>query len=90
VADDGLDRATWMRAAVVAVARRPSLWRVGLRQLRVLAEPGWWRHRPFLPLPAPEYLRFRLETAYGGSGDRHPESGDLVTYLRWVRDLPRT
>ena len=78
----------WARAAVAAVARHPSLWATGVRQAFVLAEPGWWRRRPHLPLPAPDYLRFRLQTAYGGTGDRAPDPEDLVTYLRWVRDLP--
>lgn len=53
----------------------------------MLAPPGWWRRPPFLPLPAPDYLRFRMETAYGGAGDQEPDPGDLVTYLRWCRDL---
>lgn len=77
----------WAWAAVVAVARHPSLWATGVHQARVLAAPGWWRHRPFLPLPAPEYLRFRLQTAYGGDGDHPPDPADLVTYLRWCRRL---
>ncbi len=67
---------------------RPSLWATGLRQVHRLAQPGWWRRRPFMPVPAPDYLRFRLETAYGGSGDQVPSAGDLVTYLHWCRDLP--
>jgi hypothetical protein len=77
----------WAWAATAAVARHPSLWRVAARQVFVLAAPGWWRRRPFLPLPSPDYLRFRLQTAYGGAGDRLPEPGDLVTYLRWCRDI---
>jgi len=77
----------WARSAVAAVARHPSLWVTGVRQALVLAAPGWWRRRPFLPLPAPEYLRFRLQTAYGGDGERAPDPDDLVTYLRWCRDL---
>jgi hypothetical protein len=75
----------WAGAALRAVARHPSLWVTAGRQALVLAEPGWWRRRPFLPLPAPDYLRFRIQTAYGGDGDRAPEPGDLVTYLRWCR-----
>ena len=59
-----------------------------MRQAFALAQPGWWRRPPFLPLPAPDYLRFRLETAYGGAGDGPIDPGDLVTYLRWCRDLP--
>jgi hypothetical protein len=75
--------------SVAAVARRPSLWGTALRQVAVLAEPGWWRRRPYLPLPAPEYLRFRLQTAYGGDGERAPEPADVVTYLRWCRSARR-
>ena len=77
-----------MLRAIAAVLPHPSLWRTGLHQVRVLAGPGWWRHAPFLPLPAPDYLRFRMETAYGGAGDQEPRPADLVTYLRWCRDLP--
>ena len=78
--------ARWAWRAVAAVARHPSLWTTGLRQALVLAAPGWWHRRPFLPLPAPEYLRFRLQTAYGGEGERDPDPDDLVTYLRWCRE----
>jgi hypothetical protein len=73
--------------AVLAVIPHPSLWWTGLRQALVLAPSGWWRRPPFLPLPAPDYLRFRMETAYGGAGDQEPVPADLVTYLRWCRSL---
>lgn len=74
-------------ATVAAVLRRPGLWPTAVIQVRRLAPPGWWRRRPFLPVPDPDYLRFRLETQYGS--DQAPEPGDVVTYLRWCRDLPR-
>ncbi|HMG44424.1 MAG TPA: hypothetical protein VK611_24030 [Acidimicrobiales bacterium] len=76
--------------AVLAVARRPGLWPTGIRQVARLAAPGWWRRRPFLPLPAPEYLRFRLQTAYGGDGTGPIAPGDLVTYLTWCRSAERS
>jgi hypothetical protein len=72
----------------MAVGPHPSLWFTALRQAGRLAEPGWWRRPPFLPLPAPDYLRFRMETAYGGAGDQPPAPEDLVTYLRWCRNWP--
>jgi hypothetical protein len=75
--------------AALAVLLHPSLWATGLRQVRVLARPGWWRSSPFLPLPAADYLRFRMETAYGGAGDQAPDPADLLIYLRWCRDFPR-
>jgi hypothetical protein len=81
--------ARWAVRALVAVLPHPSLWWTGVRQLLVLAAPGWWRRPPFLPLPAADYLRFRLETVYGGAGDRPIEPEDLLGYLRWCRDLPR-
>jgi len=82
------DRPAVSTAMVTAVLAHPSLWATALRQLRVLAPTGWWRRRPFLPLPDPAYLRFRMVTAYGGDGDRSPDPEDLVTYLRWCRAWP--
>ena len=73
--------------AAVAVARRPGLWVTAVRQVRVLAPAGWWRRRPWLPLPDPAYLRFRMVTMYGDAG-HDPEPGDLVTYLQWCRAWP--
>ena len=68
--------------------RHPSLWATAIRQLFRLAPSGWWRRAPFLPLPDPAYLRFRLITAYGGSGSTDPLPADLVTYLHWCRAWP--
>ncbi len=79
----------WGVRALLAVLPHPALWSTGIRQALVLAPRGWWRRLPFLPLPAPDYLRFRLETAYGGAGDQAPAPEDLVTYLQWCRDFPR-
>ncbi|MDQ3943976.1 MAG: hypothetical protein M3357_02230 [Actinomycetota bacterium] len=74
----------WVRAGV-AVLRRPGLWAVAGAQAWRLARPEWWRRRPFLPLPDPDYVRFRLMTAYGPDGEPTPE--DVVAYLRWCRDF---
>jgi hypothetical protein len=68
---------------VRAVVVRPRLWPTALRQAHRLAAPGWWRRPPFLPLPDPDYLAFRLETQYG-SAPQAPE--DVVAYLEWCRD----
>ena len=40
---------------------------------------------PFLPLPDPDYVRFRLQTAYGPHGS--PAGDDLVAYLNWCREF---
>ncbi|MGO9873029.1 MAG: hypothetical protein ACLPVY_04445 [Acidimicrobiia bacterium] len=65
---------------------RPRLWWVAARQVVRIARPRWWRRAPFLPIPEPEYLRFRLETAYGETVV--PRPADLVAYLEWCADLP--
>ncbi len=75
--------ASFWVAVATAVIRRPALWATAAVQVRRLARPGWWRQRPFLPVPDAAYLRFRLETQYGN--DRSPEPADVVTYLRWCR-----
>jgi hypothetical protein len=80
--------ARWLIGAGAALARHPGLWATAARQVLVLAASGWWRRAPFLPLPDPAYLRFRLQTAYGDPA-REPAPGDLVTYLHWCRAWPR-
>ncbi len=77
-----------LTAVAVAVLRRPGLWSTAVGQLFRLAAPGWWRRRPFLPLPDPDYLAFRLQTMYGDPAHR-PEPGDVVVYLDWCRKYRR-
>lgn len=43
----------------------------------------WYRRAPFLPLPPPKYLAWRLHTAYGAE-DHVPEPAELERYLRWA------
>ncbi len=75
--------ATWLRIGVV-VAGRPRLWVTAVRQARRTAPRGWWRHRPFLPVPGGEYLRFRMLTQYGDA-DHPPVPADVLNYLAWCR-----
>lgn len=81
----------WWLGVAGALARHPTLWATAIVQVARLAAPGWWRRRPFVPLPGPAYLRFRLETQYGD--DRGPEAvpepADVIAYLRWCRRFPR-
>jgi hypothetical protein len=74
--------------AGVALLAHPQLWATAVRQVRVLAVDGWWRHAPYLPLPDRSYLRFRMVTAYGDP-DHAPEPADIVTYLHWCRAWQR-
>jgi hypothetical protein len=76
-------RAFWVRATVLVLAR-PGLWLTALRQAVRLARPRWWARAPFVPVPDPDYLRFRFETQYGPTGQ--PDPRDLVTYREWCRD----
>lgn len=71
----------------MAVARRPSLWPVGITEAVRHLPDGWWRG-PDAARSAVPWLRFRLETAYGSERST-PTAEDLVTWLRWVRAWPR-
>jgi len=76
-------------AALAAVVRRPDLWPTAVVAAFRLAPTGWWRRRPWVPLPDERYLAFRLETAYGSAV--HPaEAEDLVAYLEWARQRWRS
>jgi len=82
-------RATWstMRGwlpIVGALARRPRLWPTAWRQAGRLAPDGWARRAPFLPLPDPAYVRFRMVTQYGDPSAR-PAPDDVLAYLGWCR-----
>jgi hypothetical protein len=51
-----------------------------------MARPNWWRRAPFLPIPNADYVRFRLETAYGNPAVGRvvaPRPADLIAYLEW-------
>ena len=75
---------------VFGVLRRPRLWSTALAQGFRLAPRRWWSRAPFLPLPAREYLEFRLATQYGGGRRRSPEIRDVIDYLEWCRDWHST
>lgn len=63
---------------------RPVLWPTALAAVGRLARPGWWHHRPFLPLPDDRWWGFRMETAYGRT-DADPPLADVLAYLQWCR-----
>lgn len=64
-----------------SLLREPGLIPVALRQLGALAPHRWWARPPFLPLPDPAAVRFRIETHRGaGAG---VEAADVMTWLRW-------
>ncbi|HVB01867.1 MAG TPA: hypothetical protein VNE42_11505 [Acidimicrobiales bacterium] len=68
----------------LAVLGRPRLWLTALVTARGLVRSHWWRTKPFLPLPDPRWIGFRLETAYGSAGTA-PNVEDVVGYLEWCQ-----
>jgi hypothetical protein len=80
-------RSSWSRLCASLVWRGLANPRLGLDLLSTawaFRRRGWWRRAPFLPLPDPEYLRWRMFTAYG---DEHavPPVPDVVRFARWRR-----
>ena len=59
-----------------AVSLLRVLWR--FRRVR------WWSRFPFLPLPSPTYVRWRMYTAYGDENALPPVE-DVIRYARWAR-----
>ena len=46
----------------------------------------WWAGPPFLPLPDPAYMRWRMYTAYGDES-AVPPLEDVVRFARWRRNV---
>ncbi len=81
-------RAT-ISAVAAALVRRPWLWPAATVEGLRLARPGWWRRWPPLPVPDEALWRFRMETAYGGSGEAVPESADVASFIGWCSTMGR-
>lgn len=47
----------------------------------------WFKRFPFLPLPARDYVRWRMHTAYGRD-DAVPPASDIIRYARWAVKEP--
>jgi len=63
--------------------RRPATGAALLRVAWRFRRRGWWRRFPFLPLPALEYVRWRMHTAYGDA-DIVPPAREVERYARWA------
>ena len=79
---------TWTSLALHLATRaavRPRLAADLVRTAWVFRQRGWHRRPPFLPLPDPVYLRWRMYTAYA---DEHavPPAEDVVRFARWRRE----
>lgn len=71
-----------------AVALRPVLGIEAVRFAFAAARRGWVRRPPFVPVPDPAYLQWRITTAYGDDGE--PTLEDMAEFLAWRRRLRRS
>jgi hypothetical protein len=83
-------RALLMLKIAWHVSFRPWLWATAVRTVLRAAPTGWYRTWPFLPVPDPDYLKFRLLTMYGSEGDEPAEINhkDVILWLEWCRQWP--
>jgi hypothetical protein len=86
-------RCTCALAALFAVLAmhavvRPRLARDLLATAWAFRRRDWFARLPFLPVPDPEYLRWRMFTAYGDEA-AVPPAEDVIRFARWRRNLLR-
>ena len=81
---------SWLRVAAglsIRIARHPSLAGDLVRVAWRFRHRHWYRRFPFLPLPAREYVQWRIYTAYGDS-NAIPTAKELERYARWAVRSP--
>jgi hypothetical protein len=77
---------SWSRLSLWLAARAllsPTLARSLLVVAWRFRRRRWWARFPFLPLPAREYVRWRMYTAYGDA-ETVPPADDVIRYARWA------
>lgn len=72
--------------SLAAVAARPDLWPTAVGAVFAFARRNWWKRAPFLPIPDPRVMEWRVTTAYGHA-DMTLADEDLLSYLRWRRQV---
>jgi hypothetical protein len=77
---------SWLSLTARLAARSVVHPRLAVDLLRVawrFRRRRWFARFPFLPLPARDYVEWRMHTAYG---DHHavPPAADVERYARWV------
>jgi hypothetical protein len=80
-------RPAWVRLLIALAVRGLLNPRLGVDLLRLVwsfRARDWYRKPPFLPLPPPEYVRWRMFTAYGDE-EAVPPADDVVRFARWRR-----
>jgi hypothetical protein len=76
----------WLRLALQLALRSIRRPRLALDLMRVtwrFRSSGWYRRFPFLPLPDPTYVRWRMYTAFGDY-NALPSATDVERYARWA------
>jgi len=82
----GLRTRSWTQLSLSLAGRAVMRPRLAIDLLRVawrFRSRDWYRRFPFLPLPAPAYVRWRMHTAYGDPATVPPPD-DVIRYARWV------
>jgi len=82
---------SWGPLAAALVARAILSPRLAIDLLKTgwaFRRRHWWRMAPFLPVPDPVYLRWRMYTAYGDEAAVPPVE-DVVRFARWRRETMR-
>ena len=77
---------SWVRLSAVLAWRSVLNPKTGVALLRTgwrFRSRDWYRHFPFVPMPARDYLRWRMYTAYGDE-QFVPPADDVVRYARWA------
>ena len=77
---------TWPRLILTLIGQsilHPTLAVDLLRVAWRFRSRRWFRRFPFLPLPARDYVRWRMVTAYGDPA-AIPPAEDVIRYARWV------
>jgi len=88
--DSRSTKRSWSRLVVTLAARAVVRPAVAVDLLRVawrFRRRDWYKRPPFLPLPARDYIRWRMYTAYGDY-DAVPPAEDVIRYARWVGTPP--
>ncbi len=78
----------WMAVTAHLVGRALLNPRLALDLMRLalaFRRRRWWTQPPFLPMPDPTYMRWRMYTAYG---DEHavPPAAEIIAFARWRRE----
>jgi hypothetical protein len=79
---------SWLRLTARLFGRALVSPRLALDLLRTawaFRRRDWWRKPPFVPVPDPTYLRWRMYTAYADE-NAVPPAEDVIRFARWRRE----